>query len=307
MIGLLIFLVPVGLFLLGGSWVLAGAGGVLGIAALCWMGESPSPSGKMAWAAMALALGLPLYAGEAITLWGMGVPLVGLGVLSMAGKDGDKVPGGFLFSALIGGLVCGWFGLQGGNAKKFPPLLPKERIVVFGDSLAAGVNGDGVGTRWPEILAEEVNAEVLNFSNPGDTLDQSFSRWDDVIVSQNWKYGDKSWKPDLIIVELGGNDIKKAIGTLGLKEALQKWVDGLAMTGADILLVACPGALFSDPYADVWEEVAAQHESVHWMNQKALRSIFGRPQYTIPDKIHFNQQGHEYFAQFVANRLRGEV
>ncbi len=73
------------------------------------------------------------------------------------------------------------------------------RIVLLGDSISAGY-GIAPEQGWAHLLAEELapaGHEVINASLSGETTGGGLARIDDLMVRH---------KPDIVIVELGGND-----------------------------------------------------------------------------------------------------
>lgn len=217
-----------------------------------------------------------------------------------ARREESGVPSGgtVLTSLLFLGSVAGYFVYTGHSS---PPLPRPSRVVVFGDSLAAGVSGDGVNALWPDILGQKLGAQVENLSHPGDTLSSSFQRWQTTITDRDW-----GTPPDLFIIELGGNDIRGGASPSTMQNELRQWIQALP-PDTSILLVAVPGGIIGDRYSGLWREVAADYEHVHVMSKSTLRGMFGSPKYTIADRIHFSQEGHSYFADRLAQRiLEGE-
>ncbi len=298
---IVILAVPAAFFLAPMEWagLAPAAGAAVGL--LAWSGAAERPPRLWAW----LAVGVGVLVGILrISPGWLPSALCGAAALGAAELLGRKSPSAppLAFVLLAGGaLAGGWF--LGGKASGGEPLLPAARIVVIGDSLAAGV-GSGADRLWPEILGARLNADVVNLSKAGDTVDDAYRRWGDRAGAGRWKAGNPEWRPELIIVELGGNDIQTNRGSDAVERGLRRWVETLP-SDVPVLLVAVPGSILgvSDDYKGTWWRVARDYENVHHMDRKALRSIFGNPRYTLPDRIHFSQAGHEYFAELVAERI----
>jgi lysophospholipase L1-like esterase len=235
--------------------------------------------------------------------WGVAGPVGALAVAEFVSRGKENAPAGVVLAMALAAAGCGYVGLR--SAPGEAPIGRVSRVVVLGDSLAAGVAGDGIGRTWPVVLGEKLGADVVNLSFAGDTVDESMRRWSSQIASGNWKPEQPGWTPDLIIVELGGNDIRAGRGAASLESDLGRLVASLAGGQAKVLVIAVPGGIIGDEYKNVWSHVVSKHEGVHLMNQKTLRSMFGSPVYTLPDRIHFTQAGHDYFAEQVAARIDG--
>jgi len=83
---------------------------------------------------------------------------------------------------------------------------PAQRIVVVGDSIAAGY-GLPTAYAWPELLSgqlaqnwPQVDWRLHNASIPGDTTPDAYVRFDDV----------RQQRPDIVLIALGINDCRRA-------------------------------------------------------------------------------------------------
>jgi acyl-CoA thioesterase-1 len=94
------------------------------------------------------------------------------------------------------------------EAPPIPVMGPQRLILAFGDSLFAGY-GLGTGESYPDRLqpalrARGINADVTNAGVSGDTTAAGLQRLTFTLDAQ-------SVKPDLFILELGGNDLLRGI------------------------------------------------------------------------------------------------
>ena len=169
--------------------------------------------------------------------------------------------------------------------------LPADAVVLaFGDSVTYGV-GAGAGEDYPSRLAALAGLTIVNAGVSGDTARAAVSRLEPLLERH---------KPDLVIVELGGNDFLRKAQPTKVKEFLRDIIDKASASGALVALVSVPrlsllrasvGALDDSPiYAELAEEegvvlVPAIFSQV--LSDGALRA----------DEIHPNAQGYEALAQ----------
>ena len=181
-----------------------------------------------------------------------------------------------------------------------------QYVLAIGDSLTAGVGNDNVSRYWPEILAEKLGASgAVRLAHQGDTASQAFGRWELQIRSKRWKDNDPDWQPDLVVICLGGNDVRRGTGRSALEHDLNRWAEALKPLDVPVLLVAVPGGVLGplDVYSGLWEEVARRH-GMYEMDSQALRRVFTNRDMTV-DGIHMNQAGQDFFAEQVHRRVTG--
>ena len=178
------------------------------------------------------------------------------------------------------------------------------RVAVFGDSLTSGVPEDGGATPWADLVATSNGYDLLTLAYPGDTVEESRARWSQAYESGVWVSDGRGWKPELVILLLGGNDIRQNASPEQIEQRLGVSVDLLLKQGTRVMLIAVPGGLIGDRYEPVWRNVAKGRKGVHVMPNKALRNIFTNRTLTL-DGIHMNAEGHKEFAAAVADWMRG--
>lgn len=304
----LLFLVPLGFFFIAKSWAVVAPAAALAAAFVLWALEPEEQHRLTAWL-VSLAGGVVAYVREA-PFWLLAAALP-LGVLIAVEwhtqrQHRDDPARGTVLTALLAVLIGG-FGMLAVTrpAALMAGGMPRH-VVAIGDSLTAGIPGDDVARRWPEVLEERLGsgASVVSFAYPGDTAADSWNRWGDRVRSGKWS-DTPGWKPDLVVVVLGGNDIRQQRGAAALEKDLRVWAQALGSTGAQVLFVQVPGAVMGDSYRDVWRRVAADG-GFATMDDEALRTIWLSPSMTLVDRIHFNAKGHEAFADYVYRRISGK-
>jgi acyl-CoA hydrolase len=169
-------------------------------------------------------------------------------------------------------------------------LPPDAVILAFGDSVTYGVGARG-GEDYPSQLAALSGLKVLNAGVSGDTARAAVSRLEPLLVKH---------QPDLVIVELGGNDFLRKARTPQVKEFLREIIRTAHASGAEVALVSVPrlsllrasvGALSDSP---IYSELAAEEGVIlvpdifsQVLSDGALRA----------DEIHPNAQGYRKLAQ----------
>ncbi len=153
------------------------------------------------------------------------------------------------------GIAIGAFGAVLGSAAPTASASDGCRLVVLGDSLAAGY-GVALEDSFPQQLeralaTEEVACEVINAGVSGDTSAGGVSRLD-------WVLGDQ---PTHLLVELGGNDALRALPVEQLEANLAAIIEGGRDAGAAVMLagmLAPPnlGARYTEAFADVYTRLA---------------------------------------------------
>jgi lysophospholipase L1-like esterase len=273
-----------------------------GALAIWWLDQQEPPR-LFAWAAILTGTGVAM-AKEApfLVAGGMAAGLL-VGLEWLTRRQGRDDPSG---SMLLVGLVAagglGFFQFQSASGGGEALVTAPKRIVAVGDSLTSGLPGEGF-QRWPDLVAAEFGASAVNLSYPGDTASESLDRWSHRLAPRQWNSADPTWEPDLVVVVIGGNDIRRRGGKDQLRGDIAKWAETLKARNVPVLLVSVPGGLVTDEYSGVWREVAAEY-GLAWMNESILRTIFTTPALTS-DGIHFNADGHRRFAEAVAKRIRG--
>jgi acyl-CoA thioesterase-1 len=133
-------------------------------------------------------------------------------------------------------------------------------VLVFGDSLSAGYGID-VDQSWTALLQTRLQEQgyehrVVNASISGETTEGGASRISSAI---------DAFSPELIILELGGNDGLRGFPPSRMKENLEKIVTTSKNSGAAVVLLGITippnyGERYIEIFEDVFREVAEEHE-----------------------------------------------
>lgn len=162
------------------------------------------------------------------------------------------------------------------------------RILAFGDSLTAGFGlgpGHGFVPQLERALAEEgVAASVIDAGVSGDTTAGGLARLD-------WALADR---PDLVILELGANDMLRGVDPAVTRANLDQMLAKLRASGARVLLAgmrAAPnlgtqyGAEFEAIYAELSEKYRVP------LYPFFLEGVATEPSLNQPDGLHPNAAG----------------
>jgi acyl-CoA thioesterase I len=161
-------------------------------------------------------------------------------------------------------------------------------IVVFGDSLTAGF-GLPADEAFPAQLAARlkalgVRAHVVNAGVSGDTTADGLARLD-------WALADK---PDLVILEMGANDMLRGIDPALVRANLDAMIRKIQASGARILLAgmrAAPnwGAAYQKSFDRIYPELARARGAA--LYPFFLDGVAMNPQLNQSDGLHPNERG----------------
>ena len=159
-------------------------------------------------------------------------------------------------------------------------------IVIFGDSLSAGY-GIEVDQSWAALLQNRLQQQgyehqVVNASISGETTEGGATRIDAAL---------KDFAPDLVILELGGNDGLRGFPAKRMKANLVKIVTRAKQTGASVVLLGIRiptnyGARYSAEFEDVFRQVS-QDFDVQWI-EFFMAGIAMNDDLLQDDRIHPN-------------------
>lgn len=137
-------------------------------------------------------------------------------------------------------------------------------VMVFGDSLSAGYGID-VDESWPALLQSRLAMEgyehkVVNASISGETTEGGATRIGTAL---------ESFSPDLVILELGGNDGLRGFPPKRIRENLKTIIETAQSSGAAVVLLGIRiptnyGTRYTRSFENVYRELAEQLE-VPWI------------------------------------------
>ena len=165
---------------------------------------------------------------------------------------------------------------------------PPLRLLAFGDSLVHGY-GLAAGDSFPEQLEKALKGrgfrvEVINAGNSGDTTAAGRSRLD-------WALAER---PDLVLVELGGNDTLRGIEPSDTYRNLDGILGRLTAEGLPVLLAGMRaprnlGEAYAAEFDAVFPRLAEKHGVAFY--PFFLDGVALDPTLNQPDGIHPNAAG----------------
>ena len=174
-----------------------------------------------------------------------------------------------------------------------PVVGPERRILAFGDSLFAGYGLDPAQSYPARLEAalrvKGVNAAITNAGVSGDTSAAGLQRLKFTLDAQ-------TGKPDLFILELGGNDLLRGLSPEETSANLGKMLAMLKERGIPVLLMgmrAPPnyGPEYQAQFDAMYRDLAKQHGAAlipFW-----LEDIYRQPELFQADRIHPTADGIE--------------
>jgi len=197
--------------------------------------------------------------------------------------------------------------LYGRNLAKLPPKSPGvPRVLFVADSIAAGFGLPADAPPYPSLLAarlaaedglaiEVLNGGVFGFTTSGGLVLESLG----------------SLQPDIVVIELGGNDFLAGQDLERTRQNLREMVAAARAMGARVLLVGVrlPGFLLRTErgrdFNDLYPALAAELDVplVPDMYEDAL----GIPRFMQADSIHPTAEGQKVVAENVLPQLREVV
>ncbi|WP_459205227.1 arylesterase [Pseudomonas sp. MLB6B] len=157
-------------------------------------------------------------------------------------------------------------------------------VLVVGDSISAGF-GLNTGQGWVNLLQKRLEQEgnvtqVVNASISGDTSAGGRARLPALL---------KAHKPDLVVVELGGNDGLRGQAPDQLQQNLASMIDQARDSGAKVALLGMRlppnyGVRYTTAFANVYTDLAKAKDVP--LVPFFLEGVGGVPQLMQADGIH---------------------
>lgn len=203
------------------------------------------------------------------------------------------------FGAALGLAACGSEAPapQPSESVQIPDNVPvigsERRILAFGDSLFAGYNvkeSESYPARLEiSLRARGINARIANAGVSGDTSAAALQRLGFTLDNQ-------PARPDLAIVELGGNDMLRGIPPAETKANIGAILKELKGRGIPVLLMgmrAPPnlGPAFREEFDRIYPDLAKEYGVA--LVPFFLQPVYDKPDLLQQDKIHPTPRGIE--------------
>jgi len=173
-----------------------------------------------------------------------------------------------------------------------------DKIIVLGDSLAAGLGVD-LSEAFPALIQSKIEAagyndRVVNAGESGDTSADGLGRID-WLLKQRF---------DVLILELGGNDGLRGLTVTSTQTNLQAIIDRVKQKYPKALIVIAGmqmppnlGEEYNGAFRKLYPELAAANHAA--LIPFLLEGVGGKPELNQPDQIHPNVEGHKIVADNV--------
>ena len=157
------------------------------------------------------------------------------------------------------------------------------KVLVMGDSLSAGYGID-IEKSWVSLLEKELtkknDVQIINASVSGETSSGGNNRLGALLNEH---------KPDIVILELGGNDALRGQPLKLLEKNLQAMIDSSKKNNAEVLLTGMQippnyGARYSNQFKELYPKLAEKNNIA--LVPFLLEGIGGKPELMQRDGIH---------------------
>jgi acyl-CoA thioesterase I len=148
-------------------------------------------------------------------------------------------------------------GAAGTSVPAVKPATPT--IMVFGDSLSAGY-GLPQEAGWVSLLKKKLQtqfpAHVINNSISGETASGGRNRIEQAL---------KIHRPDIVIIELGGNDGLRGAPIESIRDNLEAIIEACLRNKATVLLAGMQlppnyGIAYTQKFQDIYPQLAKRHQ-----------------------------------------------
>jgi acyl-CoA thioesterase-1 len=161
------------------------------------------------------------------------------------------------------------------------------RILVVGDSLSSEY-GLKRGTGWVTLLKQalteaRIESDILNASISGDTTSGGVTRLKRLLDKHT---------PNLVIIELGGNDALRGLPLAMTRQNLNAMATQARESGAKVVIVGMQippnyGREYAAGFKEVFESVAKQNKAS--LVPFLLEGVAADPKYLQTDNLHPNE------------------
>ncbi len=174
-----------------------------------------------------------------------------------------------------------------------PPRVPQlghPILGIIGDSVTAGM-GDQKATTWPRIFEDQHGVIVRDHSQAGANLASALKQAASVSPIEQ-----------LVLLEIGGNDILGGTTSAGFEEGLTKLLAALRRPGRVVVMLELPLPPTYNAYGGIQRRLARQFKAV-LVPKRVLLGVL-QQQGTTLDTIHLSREGHQGMADAVWKVVR---
>jgi len=158
-----------------------------------------------------------------------------------------------------------------------------QNIICFGDSLTFGT-GAPRDKSYPAQLSEAIGWPVINAGIPGDTTARALQRLDRDVLSHD---------PRMVLITLGGNDLKNGVDKKTAFKNLYAIVTAIQSEGALVVIGGIKLLFWDRGYDEEYEELAEKTGAI--LIPDILSGLMGNES-LMSDTIHPNAAGYAIMA-----------
>ena len=173
----------------------------------------------------------------------------------------------------------------------FDNLSAGQRIIAFGDSLTHGT-GASSGKDYPSQLSNLVSRPVINAGVPGDTTASALERLERDVLA---------YSPDMVLITLGGNDLKNGIAAETAFNNLKMIVNLVQSQGARVVIGGLSIPFRDRGFGRGFKKLADETDAT--LIPHILDGIMGNRK-LMSDPIHPNDAGYKIMAQRFYEAMR---
>ncbi len=171
------------------------------------------------------------------------------------------------------------------------PLPPEATILAFGDSLTYGT-GTSPANAYPAVLESLINRKVINAGVPGEISKKGLNRLPSLI---------EKYRPELIIICHGGNDILRKLDLSKTKNNIQQMIDLARRNNSQVVLIGVPEFGLFLSTVPMYQALAEENQLP--IAENILGDIIGKNSLKS-DHIHPNSEGYHMLADNISTLLR---
>lgn len=170
-----------------------------------------------------------------------------------------------------------------------------QKILVLGDSISAGYRVP-LEQGWVQLVENQLKVQyphiqLINASVSGDTTSNGLARLPSLLERH---------QPDMVIIELGGNDGLRGVPIKNIEANLTKLITLSQQAGAQVILAGMQippsyGPFYAKPFADMYPKLAQKHGTA--LIPFLLEGVGGNQELMQADGIHPNTKGQPVLAQ----------
>jgi lysophospholipase L1-like esterase len=196
-----------------------------------------------------------------------------------------------IFLAIIAIVVLNFFNNSDDEFDGAIMLPYNTKVLAFGDSITYGYNVNKEDN-YPSQLSKLLNTPVINAGVNGEVTSEGLRRLPSVL---------EKYKPQILIICHGGNDILRRKSLIKAKENIKQMVELARKKNIHVVLVGVPREeLLTLTTAQIYKELS--DELGVPLESDALTEILS-DNYLKIDQVHPNKEGYKILANRLANLI----